>query len=185
MARSSTPVPEGSLAGVSAHPLLPGSFGMPLIRRSTNADRPRTWGWSTSRTVDRRIWPSNTPRGWPRQASNHLSAALVTVTPPPWPRRSMDSSKPKLSTAAAHGAGSKPWNTQPSNRSTGSKTAAASNPSETSRPPRPKQPLCRYGNRSHGCATNVNQPSANPKRLMTQYPIAVIAIIVFGRPERN
>lgn len=52
--------------------------------------------------------------------------------------RSTASSKPKSSNVGAHGAISKSSNTQPSNGSTGSTTAAYSSPLGTSRPRKPK-----------------------------------------------
>ena len=84
------------------------------------------------------ICRSATPNGWPRRASNPRSAASATAMTTRWPRRSTACSRPKSSTVAAHGAASRPSNTQPSNGSTGSTTAACSSPSGTSRPQKPR-----------------------------------------------
>jgi hypothetical protein len=75
---------------------------------------------------------------WQRPASSPRSAASATAMTTPSPRRSTASSRPRSSTAVAHGAASTPSNTPPSNGSTGSTPAACWNPSETSRQPRPK-----------------------------------------------
>lgn len=76
---------------------------------------------------------SNTPYGWPRRALRPRRAALATVATSPWPRRSMASSRPKSSIAAALGAASRLRNTQLLNGSPGSTIGVSSIPSEPSR----------------------------------------------------
>jgi len=67
------------------------------------------------------------------------SIGTQTATTTRRPGRSTARSKPRSSIVAAHGAASKPSNTQHSNGSTGSTTAACSSPPGTSRPQKPKQ----------------------------------------------
>ena len=68
---------------------------------------------------------------------------LVTRMTTHWRKPSTACSRRRSSTAVAHGAASTPWNTPPSNGSTGSTTAACWSPTGTSRQQRPKQTITR------------------------------------------
>ena len=76
-------------------------------------------------------WPSVTPSGWVKPASNALWAALATRMTTLWLSRSSAYSRPRSSTNAAPGNPSTRWNTPPWNGWTGSTTAGCTGQSET------------------------------------------------------
>ena len=121
----------GWRVSTSAH----AGFVLDALEQAVHDRRPgRARGWSTTATGVRTTCPSATASGWPRPASNPRWAASETATTTRWPRRSTGCSRPRLSTAADHGAALRPWKTRPSNGWTGSTTAACLSPSGTSRP---------------------------------------------------
>lgn len=130
---SSTPTHAGSSAGGRAKQRRQASRSMPSNRLFTIATRSMARGSSTIPTAGRNTCPSNTPRGWARRASSLPLEASATAMTMLWRRPSMVSSRPRSSTAAGHGAISRPSNMPPSNGWIGSTTAASSNRSETSR----------------------------------------------------
>src|SRR6056297_3241212 len=98
-------------------------------------------GWCIIRIVGRNTCQFATPSAWRRQALSPLWAASATATTTRSPKRSTACSRPRSFTDVAHGAASTPWNTPPSNGSTGSTTAACWNPSGISRQQRPRQTI--------------------------------------------
>jgi hypothetical protein len=70
----------GWRVSTSAH----AGFVLDALEQAVHERRPeRAWGWSTTATAAANICPSNTPNGWPKQASNPRSAASATAMTTP------------------------------------------------------------------------------------------------------
>jgi len=111
---------------------------MRIDRPSTSGAPPIAAAWSTTAIEAASIYRSNTPSALPRPGSSRRSAASVTAMTTPWPRQSMAFTRPRSFTGEDHGDPLKPSNTPRWNGSTGSTTGACWSPSETYRPPKPR-----------------------------------------------